>query len=231
MKKDRIIFLGTIMVGIILILAGFVISPLKFVPIIGKYYSHTELNETVREAYIQKIRLVKIDIIITGFIVAFIAFKLSYLRGKLAKLVEYIRLQNNRLAKITIILLCIYFLLSGLVTFAPEILSMQYIILYKGRLTDEEKREMVEGKFYEFIKRCRELIPEEAHILLLDNTKHKHGVTSYYLYPRKLYSNPSDVTVIEKVDSDWIKENNITWYINYAPIDFDLNRAEIGRIR
>ena len=231
MKKDRIIFLGTILAGIILILAGFVILPVKVVPIIGKYYSHTELNETVRETYIQKIRLVKIDIIITGFIVSFIAFKLSCLREKLARLAEYIEQQNNLLAKTTIILLCIYFSFSALVTFAPEILSMQYNILYKGRLTDEEKREMVEGEFYEFIKRCRELIPEDAHVLLLDNTKHKHGVTSYYLYPRKLYSNPSDVTAIEKVDSDWIKENNITWYINYAPIDFDLNRAEIGRIR
>lgn len=231
MKKDRIIFLGTILVGIILILAGFIISPVKMVSLIDKYYSHTELNETVREAYIQKIRLVKIDIIIIGFIVSVIAFKLSYVRGKLVRLIEYIKLQNNRLAKTTIILVCIYFLFSGLVTFAPEILSMQYNILFKGTLTDEEKREMVEGEFYEFIKRCRELIPEDAHVLLLDNTKHSHGVTSYYLYPRKLYFNPSDVTATEDVDSDWIKENNITWYINYAPANFDLNRAEIGRIK
>lgn len=231
MKKDKIIFIGTILVGIILILAGFVISPVKVVPIISKYYAHTELNETVKEAYIQKIRLVKIDIIIIGSIASIIAFKLSYLREKLARLVEYIKLQNNRLARITIIMVCIYFLFSSLVTFTPEILSMQYNILYRGRLTDEGKREMVEGKFYEFIKRCRELIPEDAHVLLLDNTKHKHGVTSYYLYPRKLYFNPSDHTAIEDVDSDWIEENSITWYINYAPDNFDLNRAEIGRIK
>ena len=67
-------------------------------------------------------------------------------------------------------------------------------------------------------------------MLLLDNTKHKHGVTSYYLYPRKLYFNLSDTSAIEDVDSDWIKENSITWYINYAPVNFDLNRAEIGKV-
>lgn len=231
MKKNRIIFFGTILFGIILILSGFIIPPVKVVPIIGKYYAHTELNETVREVYIQKIRLVKIDITILGSIVSVIAFKLSYLREKLAKLIEYIKLQNNRLAKITIILVCVYFLFSSLFTFAPEVLSMQYNVLYKSGLTDEEKRGMVEGEFYEFIKRCRELIPVDAHVLLLDNTKHKHGVTSYYLYPRKLYFNPSDHTAIKDVDSHWIKENNITWYINYDLANFDLNRAEIGWIK
>jgi hypothetical protein len=107
---------------------------------------------------------------------------------------------------------------------------MQYNILYKSGLTDEEKRGMVEGEFYEFIRRCRQLIPEDAHVLLLDNTKHKHGVTSYYLYPRKLYFNQSDVTTLDGISHDWIKENNITWYINYAPVNFDLNHAEIGKV-
>ncbi len=231
MKKDRIIFSGTILLGMILALAGFIIPPDKIVPIIGKYYAHTELDDAIRGVYIQKIRVLEIDIIIIGIIISGAAFKLSYLMEKLSKLVDYIKTENKRIAKTLIILVSIYFLFSGLVTFAPEILSMQYNILYKSGLTDEEKRGMVEGEFYGFVRRCRQLIPADAHVLLLDNTKHKHGVTSYYLYPRKLYFNPSDITTIDGINLDWIKENNITWYVNYAPVNFDLNHAEIGALK
>ena len=230
MKKDGIIFSGTILLGMILVLAGLVIPPDKMVPIIGKYYAYTELDAAIRVAYVQKIRVLEIDIIIIGIIISGAAFKLSYLMEKLSKLIDYIKTENKRTAKALIILVCIYFLFSSLVTFVPEILSMQYNILYKSGLTDEEKRGMVEGEFYEFIRRCRQLIPEDAHVLLLDNTKHKHGVTSYYLYPRKLYFNQSDVTTLDGISHDWIKENNITWYINYAPVNFDLNHAEIGKV-
>lgn len=230
MKKDRITFSGIILVGMILILAVFIISPDKMASIIGKYYAHTEPDAALSQEYIQKIRVLKIDIIIIGIIISSAAFKLSYLIAKLAKLIEYIKTENKRIAKIVIILLCVYFLFSSLVTFAPEILSMQYNVMYKSGLTDEEKREMVEGEFYKFIRRCRQLIPEDAHVLLLDNTKHKHGVTSYYLYPRKLYFNPSEVATIDGINPGWIKENTITWYINYAPVNFDLSHAEIGKI-
>lgn len=230
MKKDRIIFSSVIMIGMILVLAGFIISPDKLASVIGTYYSHIELDEILRGEYIRKIRVLEIDIIIIGTIIFGAALKLSYLREKFERLIEYARTKNNRIAQTVIILICTYFLLSGLVTFAPEILSMQYNVLYKSGLTDEEKRGMVEGGFYRFIRRCRELIPEDAHVLLLDNTKHKHGVTSYYLYPRKLYFNPSDETTIDGVSPDWIRENSITWYINYAPINFDPDRTEIRKI-
>ncbi len=230
MKKDRLIFSVIIMVGMILALAGWIISSDKIASIIGTYYSHTELNEILRKEYVRKIRVLKIDMIVIGIIISGAAIKLSYLKEKLAQLIEKVRTVNNRIAKTAIILVCIYFLFSGLVTFVPEILSIQYNILYKSGLTDEEKRGMVEGEFYEFIRRCRLLIPENAHVLLLDNTKHKHGVTSYYLYPRKLYFNQSGFTTIDGINSGWIKENNITWYINYAPVNFELSSAEIGRI-
>ena len=230
MGKDRIIFLSVILVGMLLVLVGSIISPDKMASIVGAYYARTELNETLREEYVHKIRVLEIDIIIIGIVISGAILKLSYLRGEFEKLIKYIKTYNNRTAKTVIILVCVYFLFSSLVTFAPEILSMQYNVLYKSGLTDEEKREMIEGEFYEFIMRCRRLIPEDAHVLLLDNIKHKHGVTSYYLYPRKLYFNPSNDTTIEGVNPDWISANNITWYINYDPINFDLSRAEIERI-
>jgi hypothetical protein len=230
MGKDRIIFLSVILVGMLLVLVGSIISPDKMASIVGAYYARTELNETLREEYVHKIRVLEIDIIIIGIVISGAILKLSYLSGKFEKLIKYIKTYNNRTAKMVIILVCVYFLFSSLVTFAPEILSMQYNVLYKSGLTDEEKREMIEGEFYEFIMRCRRLIPEDAHVLLLDNIKHKHGVTSYYLYPRKLYFNPSNDTTIEGVNPDWISANNITWYINYDPINFDLSRAEIERI-
>ncbi len=230
MKKDRIIFSSIIMIGIILVLAGFIISPEKAASAIGTYYSLTELNEIIRGEYIRKIRVLKIDIIIIGIVIFGAALKLSYLKEKLERLIEYVRTKNNRISKIVIILLCTYFFLSGLVTFAPEILSMQYNALYKSGLTDEEKMGMVKGEYYGFVRRCRQLIPEDAHVLILDNTKHKHGDTSYYLYPRKLYFNQSDFTTIDGINPGWIKENNITWYINYAPVNFELSSAEIGRI-
>ena len=230
MGKDRIIFLSVILVGMLLVLVGSIISPDKMASIVGAYYARTELNETLREEYVHKIRVLEIDIIIIGIVISGAILKLSYLSGKFEKLIKYIKTYNNRTAKMVIILVCVYFLFSSLVTFAPEILSMQYNVLYKSGLTDEEKREMIEGEFYEFIMRCRRLIPEDAHVLLLDNMKHKHGVTSYYLYPRKLYFNPSNDTTIEGVNPDWISANNITWYINYDPINFDLSRAEIERI-
>ena len=230
MGKDIIIFLSVILVGMLLVLVGSIISPDKMASIVGAYYARTELNETLREEYVHKIRVLEIDIIIIGIVISGAILKLSYLSGKFEKLIKYIKTYNNRTAKMVIILVCVYFLFSSLVTFAPEILSMQYNVLYKSGLTDEEKREMIEGEFYEFIMRCRRLIPEDAHVLLLDNIKHKHGVTSYYLYPRKLYFNPSNDTTIEGVNPDWISANNITWYINYDPINFDLSRAEIERI-
>ena len=230
MGKDRIIFLSVILVGMLLVLVGSIISPDKMASIVGAYYARTELNETLREEYVHKIRVLEIDIIIIGIVISGAILKLSYLSGKFEKLIKYIKTYNNRTAKMVIILVCVYFLFSSLVTFAPEILSMQYNVLYKSGLTDEEKREMIEGEFYEFIMRCRRLIPEDAHVLLLDNIKHKHGVTSYYLYPRKLYFNPSNDTTIEGVNPDWISANNITWYINYDPINFDLSRAEIERV-
>ena len=230
MGKDRIIFLSVILVGMLLVLVGSIISPDKMASIVGAYYARTELNETLREEYVHKIRVLEIDIIIIGIVISGAILKLSYLSGKFEKLIKYIKTYNNRTAKMVIILVCVYFLFSSLVTFSPEILSMQYNVLYKSGLTDEEKREMIEGEFYEFIMRCRRLIPEDAHVLLLDNIKHKHGVTSYYLYPRKLYFNPSNDTTIEGVNPDWISANNITWYINYDPINFDLSRAEIERI-
>ena len=230
MGKDRIIFLSVILVGMLLVLVGSIISPDKMASIVGAYYARIELNEILREEYVHKIRVLEIDIIIIGIVISGAILKLSYLSGKFEKLIKYIKTYNNRTAKMVIILVCVYFLFSSLVTFAPEILSMQYNVLYKSGLTDEEKREMIEGEFYEFIMRCRRLIPEDAHVLLLDNIKHKHGVTSYYLYPRKLYFNPSNDTTIEGVNPDWISANNITWYINYAPINFDLSRAEIERV-
>ena len=55
MKKDRIIFSGMILVDMILILAGFIISPDKRASIIGKYYAHTEQDAALRKTYIQKI--------------------------------------------------------------------------------------------------------------------------------------------------------------------------------
>jgi hypothetical protein len=231
MKIDRILFTGIISIGAILITMGLLISPHKFLTFISKYYTHSDISKELIETHIQKVRLIKIDIVVVGCIVSAIAFKLSYLKEKLASLTEYIKLQNSRLAKIMATLVCIYFLLSGLVTFTPELLSMQYNILYKSGLSDDEKMAMVDGEFYVFISECRNLIPEEAHVLLLDNTKHVHGPISYYLYPRKIYFNPSEHLSISKIDPGWLKKQNISWYINYTPYpDFDLKSVEISKV-
>jgi hypothetical protein len=86
-------------------------------------------------------------------------------------------------------------------------------------LNDEQKRELLIGDFYGFIRACSRTIPEEANILLLTDDGGSDGLyLSYHLYPRKLFFDGFDPirktpTGIDQLDKDWLNRKKIEWII------------------
>lgn len=85
-------------------------------------------------------------------------------------------------------------------------------------LNDEQKRELLLGDLYRFIRKCSQYIPENSNILLLTDNGNEGLYLSYHLFPRRIFFNNLQKIhevppPIDELDANWLNSKKIEWII------------------
>lgn len=131
------------------------------------------------------------------------------------------KLQNWKITQyICIALLFIWFGFAWYELVHQLVQSQTLTTRLKG-FSDEEKREAMFGKFYQFLESCRSKIPLTSKIFLTNPIQFYYFFSSYYLYPRKILIASPDQIIngpeIEKIRTqptrEWLLRNGIEYQI------------------
>lgn len=126
---------------------------------------------------------------------------------------------KKKIKEVLILLCLVVFFLKALISLLVETKHDYDTFQIFAGLSDDQKRELLIGDFYGFIRACSQTIPEEANILLLTDDAASEGLyLSYHLYPRKLFFDsfnpirqiPPDM---DQLDADWLNRKKIEWII------------------
>ena len=112
--------------------------------------------------------------------------------------------KKNKLTKHFIIILIIGWFGISWAGLIYQLVQTQKLTSQLIGFSDDEKREALFGKFYQFLEFCRERTPADAKIFLTNPTQFYYFFSSYYLYPRRvLVASPDQVIngpEIEKIN-------------------------------
>lgn len=121
--------------------------------------------------------------------------------------------------KSIIILLCLVVFFYKALIFIVLETKHDYGIFQKFYgLNDEQKRELLLGDLYRFIRKCSQYIPENSNILLLTDNGNEGLYLSYHLFPRRIFFNNLQKIhevppPIDELDANWLNSKKIEWII------------------
>lgn len=126
---------------------------------------------------------------------------------------------KKKIKEVLILLCLVVFFMKALITILLETKHDYGTFQKFSGLSDDQKRELLTGDLYGFIRACSQTIPEEANILLLTDDVASDGLyLSYHLYPRKLFFDSFNPIrqippSMDQLDTDWLHGKKIEWII------------------